>query len=290
MQSTDKPQFSYSWDEAIEILRNDPAHQDLIFHAYLTRDLLANSERFAASAEFSEVRALLARYAPRARRLLDMPGGNGIATYALARAGFDVTSVEPDPSALMGRGAIEHVLSAAGLNARIVDAWGEALPFEPNSFDVVYVRQGLHHASNLPCMLAEIGRILRPDGVLLACREHVVDNYGDSLKAFLDSQVDHQLYGGENAFTLPDYRAAIRSGGFNLEIELGPFDSVINAFPNTPEVLREKILASRPGRLLRRLLPDDVVAAIGVWHVKRRKSHGRLYSFLAVKVAAGTKC
>ena len=182
-----------------------------------------------------------------------MPGGNGIATQAFAGAGFDVTTVEPNPSASVGRGAIAHVLAATGRQARIVDAWGEALPFDAASFDAVYVRQGLHHASDLAQMLREIARVLAPGGVLLACREHVVDDYGPSLRAFLASQVDHQLYGGENAFTLADYRAAIAGAGLQTRLELGPNDSIINAYPNTPEVLREKILASRPGRLLRTL-------------------------------------
>ena len=286
MQKTlDSREFKYSWEEAIEILRNDPAHQELIFDSYLTRDLVDNSLRFAASEEFAAARDIVKLHAPAARKILDMPGGNGIATLAFAKAGFNVTSVEPNPSAAVGRGAIAHVLSASGLSADIVDAWGENLPFESDCFDVVYVRQGLHHASDLPTMLREIGRVLRPGGVLLACREHVVDDYNASLKTFLASQVDHQLYGGENAFTLADYRAAIRSGRLDLVTELGPFDSIINAYPNTPSVIRRKILASKAGRMLNRVMPANIVVALGDWLLKRRKAPGRLYTFVAKKPA-----
>lgn len=286
MRPTEKKQFKYSWEEAIELLRDDPAHRELIFNSYLTRDLMGNSRRFAAGEEFSASLALLRRYAPGARTLLDMPAGNGIATHAFAASDFEVTCVEPNPSNDVGRGAITQVLAASGLHADIVDAWGENLPFAPNCFDVVYVRQGLHHAADLPKMLAELARVLKPGGVLLACREHVVDNYGASLEAFLASQVDHQLYGGENAFTLPDYKSAISSGGLELKLELGPFDSIINAYPNTPEVLRGKILASPAGRLLRKFLPDAAVVAIGTWRIKRKKTPGRLYTFLATKPLA----
>jgi len=291
MQSTPpKKAFKYSWEEAIDILRDDPAHQALIQNSYLTRDIVANCTRFAASAEFAEALGLLKFHAAGARTVLDMPGGNGIATYAFASAGFDVTAVEPNPSNTVGRGAIAHVLSAAGLRANIVNAWGEELPFDSNSFDVAYVRQGLHHAMDLPRMLAQLGRVLRPGGVLLACREHVVDNYQESLDAFLESQVDHQLYGGEHAFTLTDYRSAIRSGGLDIRLELGPFDSIINAFPNTPEVLREKILQSPQGRLLRKVLPDDAIVALGQWRLKRQKAPGRLVTFLAVKSKPSGPC
>jgi SAM-dependent methyltransferase len=283
MRTTEPSRFNYSWEEAIAILRRDPAHHELIFDSYLTEDLLANCERFADSDEFAEVRALLRQWAPDARRVLDIPGGNGIATYAFARNGFDVTSVEPDASRLVGRGAIAYVLSASGLGANIVDARGEELPFAPGAFDVIYVRQGLHHARDLPLMLTELGRVLRPGGALIACREHVVDDYGASLRAFLESQPDHQLYGGEHAFTLADYRAAIEGAGLQIVMQLGPFDSVINSYPNTPDVLRKKILRSFPGRVLRPVFSEDVVVALGVWLFKRRRTPGRMYSFLATK-------
>lgn len=283
MQSGLKQPFKHTWEEAIDILREDPKHQTLIYDSYLTRDLVGNARRFAASDEFREAHSLLTQYAPNARQILDMPGGNGIATFAFASRGFDVTAVEPNPSDSVGRGAINTVLNAGGVRAELVEAWGESLPFASNSFDVVYVRQGLHHASDLKKMIGEIARVLRPGGVMLACREHVVDDYGSSLQAFLDSQVDHQLYGGENAFTLPDYLTAMRESDFDVELCIAPFDSVINAYPNTPEVLREKILASRAGRVLRLFLPLHAVTLVGQWYLKRKKMPGRLYSFLARK-------
>ena len=43
--ATDMKQFKYTWEEAIEVLRNDPEHHDLIFNSYLTRDLVENSRR-----------------------------------------------------------------------------------------------------------------------------------------------------------------------------------------------------------------------------------------------------
>ena len=246
--------FKYSWEEAVELLRRDPANQDLIFNSYLCVDLLDNGSRFFASAEFTEVLRLLRAYKSDAKDLLDIPGGNGIATYAFAKTGFAVTTVEPDPSPTVGRGAIASVLEKSGLKANIVNAYGEALPFEAASFDIVYVRQGLHHAANLPRMLAEYTRVLRPGGLLLACREHVVDDYGKSLEAFLASQVDHQLYGGEHAFTLPDYRAAFEQAALVSVLELGPFDSSINLHPMTFEELDISVRCSQKGKFLSRFL------------------------------------
>ncbi len=274
--------FPYSWEEAIDILRRDPQHRELIYDAYLTADLHKNCRRFADSAEFAAVLALIKVHRSGARDVLDIPSGNGIAAYAFARAGFNVVAVEPDPSESVGRGAIATSLSAENLQARIVDAFGEKLPFDADSFDVVYVRQGLHHARDLKAMVAEYARVLRPGGLLLACREHVVDDYGASLRQFLDAQPDHQLYGGEHAFTLPDYRAAFAHGGFAIAEEIGPYDSPINLHPNTPESLADKICESAPGRILGLVLSRHLVARLGMWQLKRSKRPGRLYSFVAI--------
>ena len=277
-----KKRFPYSWEEAINILREDPQHRELIYDAYLTADLRDNCRRFADSAEFAAVLALIKVHRPGARDVLDIPSGNGIAAYAFARAGFNVVAVEPDPSESVGRGAIATSLSAANLEARIVNAFGEKLPFDARSFDVVYVRQGLHHAQDLKAMVAEYARVLRPGGLLLGCREHVVDDYGASLQEFLDAQPDHQLYGGEHAFPLPDYRAALAGGGFGIAEEIGPYDSPINLHPNTPESLADKICESAPGRILGLMLPRHLVARLGMWQLKRSKRPGRLYSFVAI--------
>jgi SAM-dependent methyltransferase len=283
MGSIDRSVFKYSWEQAIEVLRLDPAHRDLIFQSYLGADLVDNSRRFFASAEFAEALRLLRLHAPGAKNLLDIPGGNGIASHAFATAGFAVTTVEPDPSATVGRGAIAAVLEAGGVHAEIVNAYGEDLPFNEASFDVVYVRQGLHHAADLPRMVGEYGRVLRPGGILLACREHVVDNYGNSLRDFLKTQADHQLYGGEHAFTLPDYRAAIDKAGLSRVLELGPLDSSINLHPTSLEELGASLRTGRFGRLLSLFFPATLVIKICLWRVKRMKSPGRLYSFLAIK-------
>ena len=130
--------------------------------------------------------------------------------------------------------------------------------------------------------MSEYARVLRPGGLLLGCREHVVNDYQSSLQDFLDTQVDHQLYGGENAFTLPDYRAAFAHAGFNLVEEIGPYESPINLHPNTPEILAEKICQSAPGRILGLILPKPLVARLGMWQLKRSNRPGRLYSFVAL--------
>jgi hypothetical protein len=110
----------------------------------------------------------------------------------------------------------------------------------------------------------------------------VVDNYESSLRSFLASQVDHQLYGGENAFTLPDYRTAFAAAGLGIVREFGPYDSPINLHPNTMDSLEEKICRSVAGRILGSILPKSLVSRLGMWHLRRSNRPGRLYSFVAL--------
>jgi SAM-dependent methyltransferase len=273
-------------DDAIRWLRADQAWAQLVEDAYLGRDVVDSADRFLASAEFGEVVRLIGPSLAGAV-VADIGAGVGIASYALARSGAGrVLAVEPDPSDEVGRGAIERLMAATSVPIEIVDGWGEALPIGDASVDIVYSRQVLHHAAELDRFVAEVARILRPGGVLLACREHVVDDEAQK-RAFLAAHPVNRLAGGENAFALPEYIAAIAAAGLILDRSLGPWDSVINAFPN---VRSDAELADYParrldetfgrvGRVLARV--PGVTAVVGLR--VRRPTPGRMYSFLCHK-------
>ena len=274
-----------TWEEAVKLLRADPLHSQFMYDAYLTEELTENCERFARSKEFSAILKILKAHAPDAREILDIPGGNGIATIAFASNNYQVTTVEPNPSDTVGRAAIQSTLNKNSLHATVVDAYGEDLPFADASFDVVFVRQGLHHASKPQQMFNEYYCVLKAEGLLLACREHVVNDHDASLRKFLAAQPDHQLYGGENAFTLAEYRSAIRTAGFFLLEELGPYSSEINLHPATLDDISNKVIDSPAGKALSFFLPKSIVAKLGLWLLKYRRADGRLFSFVARKAA-----
>jgi SAM-dependent methyltransferase len=273
-------------DEAILRLRADPTWADLVQDAYLGRNVAGSAERFLRSAEWTEVRRLLGTRLDEAV-VADIGAGAGIASYALQRSGASrVFAVEPDASDEVGRGAIQRLCEETLAPIEILAGWGEALPLLDASVDVAYSRQVLHHAADLECFLSEVGRILRPGGVLLACREHVVDD--DTQKqAFLDAHPVHQLAGGENAFSLQRYLGAIAAGGLTLRVLLGPWDSVINAFPQVRSVdelmdYPARRLEERFGSLGRRASRLPGVTALA-WRRIRRPRPGRMYSFLCTR-------
>lgn len=273
-----------SVDEAIHILRADPACRDLVRDAYLGRDVRDSAARFRASGEFAAVLSLLGDRL-RGATVVDVGAGTGIASAAfLASGAGHAIALEPDASDEVGRGAIRRLGEIAGLE--IVAGWGEQIELDDGSVDIVYCRQALHHAQDLPLMIRECARVLRPGGILLACREHVVDN-ARQLEKFRAGHPIHRLAGGENAFALGQYVSAILAAGLVLQRQLGPWDSVINAFPlaQTDDELDDlpgTLLRQRLGRL-GRLLPFVPFSSLLARRWLNRPRPGRLYSFLASK-------
>jgi len=279
-----KKKFEYTWEQAVEKLRGDPQHQKLIYDSYLTADLQDNCQRYYASSEFAEILRLTKQLLPDAKKVMDLPAGNGIASYAFAKAGFEVLAVEPDSSATVGRNAIEFMKEREQLCIQTVEAYGENLPCKDEEFDLVFIRQGLHHAHNLQQMLSEAARVTKLGGLIIGAREPVVDNYQQGLQEFLDTQPDHQLYGGENAFTHRDYVEAFKKNGISLVHDFGPFDSEINLASGSMKDVELMLLNSRPGRILNTVLPNTVVQRLGFLALRfQNKEQGRLHTFIGRK-------
>ena len=267
-------------DDAIRTLRADPQYADVVRDNYLGADVMEAASRFLSSAEFAEVKSLLGDL--RGRRVVDIGAGNGMASYAFARSGAAaVYAVEPDDSPLVGRTAMRPLLS--GLPIHVIAATGEDLALRDGSVDIVYCRATLHHVRDLDRFIAECARVLRSGGTFIACREHVAES-ADELNRFLASHPVHRLAGGEHAYPLGTYRAAVRRAGLRIERVLAPWDSVVNAFPSVQSPgeladlahakLRKKLGPLASG--LRVLEP-----AVEMWIT--RPQPGRLYSFVATK-------
>jgi SAM-dependent methyltransferase len=267
-----------TWEEAVLSLRSHPDADELVKACFYDDPLGEAALRYWKSTEWQAVRRLL----PAAPGVaLDVGAGRGISAYALARDGWSVTALEPDPSAIVGAEAIRQLASQSRLDIDVKQEWGENLPFADGRFDVVHCRQVLHHARDLAQLCREIGRVLRPGGLLVATREHVVSRRAD-VPAFQRAHPLHRLYGGENAFLLSEYVGCIEAAGLRVEQQLNPYQSDINLYPRTMQSLREQF--ARKLRLPRpALLPQ---AALG-WIGRVSNSPGRLYTFVARKARHG---
>jgi SAM-dependent methyltransferase len=263
-----------TWEEAVVWLKSQSDQAELVRACFFDDPLIDAARRYYASSEWEAVRELVGSTKGRA---LDVGAGLGVSSYALARDGWQVTALEPDPSAVVGAGAIRQLAADSHLAIEVVEEWGEALPFPDASFDLVYGRQILHHARNLAGLCAEMARVLKPRGTYLATREHVIFKDAD-LAAFLAEHPLHRIYGGENAYRLGQYKRAIEGAGIRLTRVLNPWASAVNLYPRSADEICRLIRARLPF-VPAALIRPSLLPRMG-WLLR---SPGTAYSFLGVR-------
>ncbi len=286
-----------NWEQTIKFIRTKPEFKELVDKAYFEEELPLNVERFRQSEEFLETKKLLKQTAPGAKRILDIGSGNGISCVSFALEGYEVVTVEPDSSDTIGAGAIRILKSHYKLNNLLVfESFAEDLNFPKESFDIVYSRQCMHHANNLKKFVSEACRVLKNGGLFFTVRDHVIYNSEDKAW-FLQTHPLHHFYGGENAFTLNEYKSAIESSGLKLIKVLKHFDSVINYFPITESDIKKQ------KKLYKKQLKETVKKYYGFFSIlnfisnrlinkikhivedpiDESKIPGRMYSFISIK-------
>lgn len=144
----------------------------------------------------------------RGKRVLDVACGEGYGSALLAGAAAHVTGVDVAPA------AIEHARSAyAGLpNASFACASCTAIPLPDASVDLVVSFETIEHITEQETFLAEVRRVLTPDGVLLiSCpnkREytdkrgftneyHVKELYREELEALIAARFPERVWFGQ---------------------------------------------------------------------------------------------
>lgn len=233
-----------TWEETIKYIRNKPEFKVLVEKAYFEENLILNVERFKCSEEFLETLKHIKYHAPETKKILDIGSGNGISAIAFALEGYEVVASEPDPSHTIGAGAIRILKDHYKLNnLEVLEEFAENMCYGDILFDIVYVRQTMHHAYNLNQFIANLTKFLIRGGVMLTVRDHVITDEKDK-EWFLKNHPLQKFYGGENAFTTEEYKQAFTNAGLTVIKELKHFDSVINYFPTSiaehNNVLREQ--------------------------------------------------
>lgn len=283
-----------TWEETIKHIRTQPEFAELVDKAYFSADLEKNISNFEKSEEFLATLKIIEEYAPNAKSILDIGSGNGISAINFAKVGYNVVALEPDPSKTVGAGAINIVKDTLKLdNIDVVESYAEDMGFNETIFDVVYVRQAVHHANDLNSFIKQCVHVLKPNGLLLTVRDHVVFNKEDKMW-FLESHPLHKFYGGENAFSPSEYRNAIKVAGAELVKELKYYDNIINYFPLSKKdvLLQESNMISGEKKRLKNKL-GVLYKVPFVWSfyklfrgfnaLDETKVPGRMYSYIALK-------
>jgi SAM-dependent methyltransferase len=124
-----------------------------------------------------------------APRVLDIGAGTGVQALALQNSGFEVKAIDLADSPY----ADERVFPVA-------DYDGRRIPFEDDSFDVVFSSHVLEHVKDLDAFLVEIKRVLRPGGAAIhliptaSCRAwSMAAHYLWATSRVLDAVVSHAM-------------------------------------------------------------------------------------------------
>lgn len=145
---------------------------------------------------------------------LDVATGGGHVAYAFAShvARMWATDITQEMLDLVRAEAQKRGLS----NIRVAYAKAEALPFDDESFDLVTCRIAPHHFDSIQEFLAEVRRVLRPQG-LFALVDNVVPQgtVGDYINAFERFRDPSHL----RAWTMHEWRAALKKHGFAITHE-----------------------------------------------------------------------
>lgn len=111
-------------------------------------------------------------------RVLDVGCGTGnlLRSVGKRHPKADLVGLDPDPKALARAG---RKARRAGVTVRLDRGFAQELPYPDGSFDRVFSSLMLHHLDSVSkdALLAEVHRVLRPDG-LLVLADAVLDERG----------------------------------------------------------------------------------------------------------------
>lgn len=102
------------------------------------------------------------RIDPQGKRVMEVGSGGGFICEEMARLGFETTGIDPSEKSVAV--AASHA-ARSGLAIRYDRGRGESLPYADGAFDIVLACDVLEHVRDLPSVISEAARVLRPGGV-----------------------------------------------------------------------------------------------------------------------------
>jgi ubiquinone/menaquinone biosynthesis C-methylase UbiE len=123
-------------------------------------------------------------------KLLEIGCGIGVDSIQLAKCGFDVTAVDLTENALA---VAKDYAKLRGVEIDFQLANAEQLPFEDDTFDVVYSFGVLHHTPDIEASVREVHRVLKPGGkayIMLYHRDSIVNGVHRAFRLPYESPKD----------------------------------------------------------------------------------------------------
>lgn len=154
---------------------------------------------------------LIGAAAQGSQRVLEVAAGTGLVTPTLARVAGEV--IATDYSEVMVGILKERVRDAGLANVLCERADLYSLRFEQGTFDVVVAANVLHLVPDLPTALAELRRVLKPSGLLVAptfCHDETRLSWAVSRLLAVTG------FPGRRRFTAATLRKALEGAGMNV--------------------------------------------------------------------------
>ena len=131
-------------------------------HELGTREFFDEVERYRYEEYAPWMRAVMEFDRFREARLLEVGCGMGSDLLQFARGGARCIGVDLTPRSVE---ITRHRFKLYGVHGSFMISDGEHLPFQSESFDVVYSNGVLHHTPDTAGAIREVHRVLRPGGV-----------------------------------------------------------------------------------------------------------------------------
>lgn len=177
-------------------------------------------------------------------RVLEVGTGEGQVARAIAAAhGAEVVGVDPTV-----RQIEEAVRRGGGVEYRLAGA--ESLPFDDDSFDAVVCCLVFEHIDELDTAIAEVARVLRPDGRFVFCLNHPLLQTPGS--GWIDDQILEEQYWRIGPY-LPEAATVeeVEKGVF-IRFVHRPLGRYVNAMVDAGLVLERMIEPAPPSGFVER--------------------------------------
>lgn len=170
-----------------------------------------NSTVHAQGIEFAKMQHLI--QSSQLKKVLDLGCGGGYVSYQIAAFADQVTAYDLTPS--MVELVAEQAKQRGFDNITVQQGAAESLPFADQSFDCVMTRYSAHHWQNVAQAMAEIHRVLAPQGKviivdILGHSNPVMDTFFQTIETIRDpSHVRN--------YSLQEWMRFAESTGFRIE-------------------------------------------------------------------------
>jgi SAM-dependent methyltransferase len=162
-------------------------------------------------------------------KALELGAGSGWVSWLLAVAGYDTWLADFEANSLAIGLQYDHPNLGEGKRFACDARYA---PFADESFDLVLLKEFVHHVADYDLLFAEASRVLRPGGVVA-----LMEPTRSVLQTLLELRTP-DLHDGHVITWLDSYRRSLKRNGFTLQHETAVYSERENRFALLGELKR----------------------------------------------------